>query len=60
MRSGSASPDPGPGGDPARSRGGDLLDWEAYLDGLGEEDEPPDPDEEYLDPEHPGPTWTFC
>ena len=53
MRSGSAFPDPGPGGVPARSCGGDPLDWDAYLDGLGEEDEPPDPDEEYLDPEHP-------
>ena len=57
MRSGFASADPGPDQDPARSSGGDLQDWDAYLDSCRDEDEPPGPDEEYLDPEHPAVPW---
>jgi hypothetical protein len=45
--------DPGPDEDPAWSCGDDPRDWEAYLDSRFDQDEPPGPDDEYLDPEHP-------
>ena len=53
MRSGPACAGSGPDGDPARRSGDDPQDWEAYLASGFDQDEPPDPDEEYLDPEHP-------
>jgi hypothetical protein len=68
-----ASPDPGPDEDPSRGSGvprpGDEAAWrpvesirdprdvQAWLDVGLDEDEPPGPDEEYDDPEHPAMPW---
>ena len=73
MPSAPASPDPGPDEDPSRGSGvprpGDEATWrpvesirdprdlQAWLDAGLDEDEPPGPDEEYDDPEHPAMPW---
>ncbi len=73
MPSAPASPGPGPDEDPGRgsgvSRPGDEAAWrpvesirdpqdlQAWLDSGLDEDEPPGPDEEYDDPEHPAMPW---
>ena len=67
MHSGLAAPNPGPDEDPARSPGepawhpiesvSDPQVVQAWLDSRLDEDELPDPDEEYDDPEHPAMPW---
>jgi hypothetical protein len=68
-----ASPGPGPDENPSRASGvprpGDEVAWrpvesirdprdvQAWLDAGLDKDEPPGPDEEYDDPEHPAMPW---